>query len=387
MNIRSGRCGARCRLCTQQRRSRRRRVLGQVARARARVAVRHVAPPSSVSHTPTAEIASASRSGSPGHGTIECRHSPPPPGCHSGRVGCSQSARLSSQVAPPSRLSNSTPGSPPAYSVPSASPRHDRPRSARAPASPPSGSSTPLGLRPLAGRVVGVEDLRPVEGRRHGREHAAGARVAHRVLDRLAGERARGHRERRRPARPRARTAPSWSRPAARSSARLLRSRAARRRVLARRPRSSSRAGSPSTNTLMWRRIAPALVEDPAAQRRLGVPRARAAASRTVAPRDLVLGAAAGALLERAAEPDGAMGPIPRTAGAPRGCSPPDPWNQAIRRAPCSRMMPFFVLAHALVALEATRRGRRARRPPGVDVVDREVQDRVGRPECGRASR
>ena len=40
--------------------------------------LRHVSPPSSVSHTPAAEMATASRSGSPGHVTIECRHSPPP---------------------------------------------------------------------------------------------------------------------------------------------------------------------------------------------------------------------------------------------------------------------------------------------------------------------
>ena len=39
-----------------------------------------------------------SRSGSPGHGTIECRQSPPPPGSQEDRVGCSQSARLSSHV-------------------------------------------------------------------------------------------------------------------------------------------------------------------------------------------------------------------------------------------------------------------------------------------------
>ena len=48
---------------------------------------RQVAPPSSVSQTPTAEIATISLSGSPGQGTIECRQSPPPPGLQSGRVG------------------------------------------------------------------------------------------------------------------------------------------------------------------------------------------------------------------------------------------------------------------------------------------------------------
>ena len=48
---------------------------------------RHDVPPSSDSHTPTAEIATISRSGSPGQGTIVCRQSPPPPGVQSGRVG------------------------------------------------------------------------------------------------------------------------------------------------------------------------------------------------------------------------------------------------------------------------------------------------------------
>jgi hypothetical protein len=104
--------------------------------------LRHVAPASSVSHTPAAEMPSASRSGSPGHVTTECRHSPPAPGCHFARVGCSQRARLRLNVAPPSRLSRSTPGSPPAYSVPSASPvAITQIRSSAA--SPPSGRATP----------------------------------------------------------------------------------------------------------------------------------------------------------------------------------------------------------------------------------------------------
>ena len=76
--------------------------------------LRQVSPPSSVSQTPTAEIASATRDGSPGHVAIECMHMPPAPGLHSGRVGCSQNAWFSSQLAPPSWLSKSTPGAPPA---------------------------------------------------------------------------------------------------------------------------------------------------------------------------------------------------------------------------------------------------------------------------------
>ena len=84
----------------------------------------------------------ASRSGSPGQVAIECRHRPPAPGCHFGRLGCSHSPRLRLKVAPPSRLSNSTPGSPPAYTVPSASPATITQIRSSA-ASPPSGSATP----------------------------------------------------------------------------------------------------------------------------------------------------------------------------------------------------------------------------------------------------
>ena len=69
----------------------------QIPRDDALLPLRHVAPPSSVSHTPAAEMPTASRPGSPGHVTIECKQSPPAPGCHFGLVGCFQSARLSSQ--------------------------------------------------------------------------------------------------------------------------------------------------------------------------------------------------------------------------------------------------------------------------------------------------
>ena len=151
-----------------------------------------VSPPSSVSHTPTADIASASLSGSPGQGAIECRHSPPPPGCQSGRVGCSHSVRLSSQVAPPSRLSNSTPGSPPAYRVPSSPGTITQIRSSAC--SPPSGSWMPVAC--VHSPSSEIEDLRPVERRRHRGQDAARVRIAHRVLDRLAGERALGDAER-----------------------------------------------------------------------------------------------------------------------------------------------------------------------------------------------
>ena len=52
------------------------------------------------------------------------------------------------------------------------------------------------GLLPLARRIVGVEDLRPVEGGGDAGEQPAAARIARRELDRLAGEGARGHLER-----------------------------------------------------------------------------------------------------------------------------------------------------------------------------------------------
>src|SRR6266511_373518 len=44
-------------------------------------------PPSSESHTPTAEMPMASRSGSPGHGQMEWSARPPAPGCQLLRVG------------------------------------------------------------------------------------------------------------------------------------------------------------------------------------------------------------------------------------------------------------------------------------------------------------
>ena len=47
----------------------------------------HVSPPSSVSQTPTDEIATSSFEGSPGHGAIVWRQSPPFPGLQSDRVG------------------------------------------------------------------------------------------------------------------------------------------------------------------------------------------------------------------------------------------------------------------------------------------------------------
>ncbi len=71
---------------------------------------------------PAAEMPIASRLGSPGQGQIECRQRPPMPPSHRARVGWSQSARLSSQLAPPSALWNRAAGATPAHSSPSAAP-------------------------------------------------------------------------------------------------------------------------------------------------------------------------------------------------------------------------------------------------------------------------
>ena len=84
--------------------------------------MRQLSPPSSLSQTPAAEIPTASRWGSPGHGQMECSAKPPAPGFHSGRVGTFQSARFSSHVSPESVLTKSAAGATPAYSTPSASP-------------------------------------------------------------------------------------------------------------------------------------------------------------------------------------------------------------------------------------------------------------------------
>src|SRR5438552_16646715 len=87
-------------------------------------------------------MATARLSGSPGQVEIECRHRPPPPGCHEEREGGSHSPALICQLAPPSELSNRTPGSPPAYIEPSASP--DSITQIRTSAcSPPAGGATP----------------------------------------------------------------------------------------------------------------------------------------------------------------------------------------------------------------------------------------------------
>src|SRR3954462_2753277 len=79
-----------------------------------RFRVSHVFPPSVVSNAPTAEMPTHSRSLSDGWGTIEWRHRPPAPGCHSGRVGWLRRPSTCCHVAPSSSLRNRPAGSTPA---------------------------------------------------------------------------------------------------------------------------------------------------------------------------------------------------------------------------------------------------------------------------------
>ena len=79
----------------------------------------HVAPPSRVSNTPTAEMPTHIRCGSVGWGTIVWRIRPPAPGPQVGRVGWFVSPSTCVHVAPPSALRKSPAGSTPANSVPS----------------------------------------------------------------------------------------------------------------------------------------------------------------------------------------------------------------------------------------------------------------------------
>ena len=112
---------------------------------------------------------------------------------------------FSSQLSPPSSLRNSAAGAPPAEHA-----RRPRPGSItqiRSSAAPPSSGSRRRTPAPLAREVVGVEQLRPVERRRHAREDPAvrWSRIANSTAS--PGKRARRHRE------AAARPAPSTNRP------------------------------------------------------------------------------------------------------------------------------------------------------------------------------
>ena len=131
--------------------------------------------PSSVSQTPTADIASASFSARPA--TDDRVQAQPPPPAASPAASGAPGDRTSDQLSPPSADSNSTPGSPPMYRRPSSPETMTHSRSSACP--PPSGSATPV-MGPLPVRVLGVVQLRPVEGggpRRMRPE--AGSRIAY----------------------------------------------------------------------------------------------------------------------------------------------------------------------------------------------------------------
>ena len=203
----------------------------------------------------------------------------------------------------------------------------------------------PRGLLPLAA-LVEVVDLGPVERRRDRREHAPRARIAHRELDRLAGERAAGHLE-----------------PAARGSREHEQALLGPQQQLGHRPppdsagststRSSGSTAvsqlhsSPLTNTLMWRRSAPrsSRIQPLVA----GCSRSSArSSSPTECPSIGMLGAVAGQLLQRTAEAHDCHARIlladvcgPRRERRPlREASPPDGQQgmRAIRgRRSCDR--------------------------------------------------
>lgn len=80
-----------------------------------------LAPPSLVRNTPAVETATVTASGSRGSVITVCRPSPPPPGTHFPRLGCSHSGRTSSKESPRSVERNNAAGSVPAYTTPGAS--------------------------------------------------------------------------------------------------------------------------------------------------------------------------------------------------------------------------------------------------------------------------
>ena len=154
------------------------------------------APPSSVSHTPAAEMPMASRSGSPGQVSIECRHSPPAPGCQRGRDGMLPQRLVELEagaaVAALEQRAGVAAGVHRALAL--AGDDHPDPLERRVAAL---GQRDAAGLLPLAGGVVGVPELRPVERRGDRGVHPPGPGVPQRVLDRLAGEQPRRDLERR----------------------------------------------------------------------------------------------------------------------------------------------------------------------------------------------
>ena len=216
------------------------------------------------------------------------------PGCQSSSMRCSRSARLSSHVCAAVAALEQHAGV--AAGVQRAAlAGHDHPDPLERLVAAV-GQRDAVGLRPLAGRIVGVPDLRAVEGRGRRGDHAAAGR------DRASRSRSARPANARHVtsnsgarARPRARTGPSWCPAAARSWLRppviagSISTRSSAPTAVSSPPR------SPFTNTLMWRRMAPRSSRIQPATAGCSSSRPRSSSS-TVAPPSLLLGAAAGEL-------------------------------------------------------------------------------------------
>jgi hypothetical protein len=192
MNMRSGRDGDRCRSCTHKRQALRPRLLGQVARDEPLVAMAPRAaavlgqPHADGGHREREPVRDRRARGRWSAGTGRRL----PASSRPGRVlpqralqgpgraavgALEQDARVAAGVQGPVALAGHD---------------HPDPLERRVPAL---GEGDALGLVPGAVGVLGPPELGPVEGRRHGGQQPARARVAHGVLDGLARERARPH--------------------------------------------------------------------------------------------------------------------------------------------------------------------------------------------------
>ena len=186
------------------------RLLGHVARhdpvVRER-ATSHRRPP--CSQTPTAEMATSRRFGSPGHGTIVWRQRPPLPGCQSGRRRVLPEPAVELPGEPAVAALEQRAGVAAGVELPVGLARRRSPRAARARRRRPRAARCPAACShsPVGSSVD--PDLRAVEPRGDGGEVAARPGIAHRVLDALTRERAGRDLEARRARRPRAGRGPS----------------------------------------------------------------------------------------------------------------------------------------------------------------------------------
>ena len=171
-----------------------RHALGQIPRDDARVAAAHVAPPSSVSHTPAAEMPTASRPGSRARSRSSAGRARRRRAATSAWWGASIARGWLPARAAVAALEQHT-------RVPAGVEHavglggHDHPDTLEHGVAP--GQRDAGRLLPVSCEIVRVEDLRAVEGRCDRRMHASRARVAECVLDRVTRERPRRHLERR----------------------------------------------------------------------------------------------------------------------------------------------------------------------------------------------